>query len=137
MDNIRLKISEKEKNNNDVNEGLRKRLLRYYKHHCPDKLDNIETIIKKYKNQEKALFKSLVSKYGPEPPASEIEKQAIKNRIDKQRNDIKAKKVVPTKKDIFDGHDLPVIFDEKTQILLDKLENLKGKNISDELLSQI
>lgn len=125
--------------NEKENQGLRDRLTRYYNHHCPEKINQIELLIDKYINQEKALFKSLISKYGPEPLCSDEEKLNTKNRIELQKKTIinkKDNKIDNKKKDIFNGKDIPDIFDEHTQKLLNKIDKLNGK-ITDELLAEI
>ena len=70
---------------------------------------------------------------------SDEEKLNTKNRIELQKKTIinkKDNKIDNKKKDIFNGKDMPDIFDEHTQKLLDKIDKLNGK-ITDELLAEI
>eukprot|EP00742_Colponemidia_sp_Colp-10_P019583 GILJ01022728.1.p1 GENE.GILJ01022728.1~~GILJ01022728.1.p1 ORF type:complete len:313 (-),score=46.67 GILJ01022728.1:256-1194(-) len=46
----------------------RARLVRFYEKYSPDKLRHVDTSLAKYKGKEKAMFVTLVAKYGPEPP---------------------------------------------------------------------
>ena len=80
--NIFLEIKDK---NSDNEYTLKSRLLRFYNCHCPDKIETIDNIVKKYTSKEKELFKSLVAKYGKEPDISNHEKLVIEERLRLQR----------------------------------------------------
>lgn len=49
------------------------RLLAFYKRYNPDKLDDVDGVLSKYKGKEAQLFNALVKKYGPEPGDSDDE----------------------------------------------------------------
>ena len=46
---------------------VEQRLIAFYKHYMPEKLDGIGKILDKYAGKEEQLFTALVKKYGPEP----------------------------------------------------------------------
>ena len=139
--NIFLEIKDK---NNDNEYTLKSRLLRFYNCHCPDKIETIDNIVKKYTSKEKELFKSLVAKYGKEPDISNHEKLVIEERLRLQRemNENKRKKLKKEmleknnkKKDYFDIYTYP--YNQETLTLLEKIDSCKGKEIPREILSQI
>lgn len=49
------------------------RLVAFYKRYNPEKLDEVDTVLAKYKGKEAQLFNALVKKYGPEPGDSDDE----------------------------------------------------------------
>lgn len=62
---------------NDDDEGkkggvrtVEQRLIAFYEHYMPDKLDGIPKILEKYAGKEDQLFIALTKKYGPEPDVS-------------------------------------------------------------------
>ena len=59
---------------------FRKRLLRFYEAHCPEKCMDVDNLVVKYGTREKDLFRQLTFKYGPEPKLSDAEKTAIRKR---------------------------------------------------------
>ena len=139
--NIFLEI--KEKINRD-DYTLKSRLLRFYKTHCPEKIENIDNIVKKYSNKEKELFKNLVSIYGKETPLCNDEKAIINKRLKLQREHIENKKKLSAhlqlekerkKIDYLDIYTYP--YDKNTIFLLEKIESYKGNNLPPEILSQI
>eukprot|EP01062_Namystynia_karyoxenos_P077127 TRINITY_DN76_c0_g2_i1.p1 TRINITY_DN76_c0_g2~~TRINITY_DN76_c0_g2_i1.p1 ORF type:complete len:539 (+),score=174.10 TRINITY_DN76_c0_g2_i1:69-1619(+) len=50
-------------------DAYRKRLWRFYNRYCPAKIGSVDSVLSKYSGREESLFRSLVAKYGPEPPA--------------------------------------------------------------------
>lgn len=48
-----------------------KRLLAFYRRYNPEKVDDVPTVLAKYKGKEAQLFDALVKKYGPEPGDSD------------------------------------------------------------------
>ena len=126
----------------DNNMSLKKRLTIFYKKYCPDKIEEIEKLIKKYGNKEKELFRKLTFKYGPEPKMSEADKKTI---IKRQMNNIKPKDIKPkdikpkiivkntSSKESFDG----VYLDEKTLKLLEEIDQLGKKPITKHILDRI
>ena len=123
---------------------LRDRLLRFYHKNCPEKITNIDNIVKKYNNKEKELFKSLTSKYGKEPPLTMNEKNIINNRLKLQKDIIEKKnenlnklKIEKMKKknDYLDINTYP--YDKNTLDLLQKIDGFKGKELPAQILAQI
>lgn len=116
----------------DNNISLKKRLTIFYKKYCPDKISEIEKIIKKYGNKEKELFRKLTFKYGPEPKISDFDKKTITKILTK---DINPKLVIKnTSSNVsFDG----VYLDEKTLKLLEEIDNLGKKPITKHILDRI
>jgi density-regulated protein DRP1 len=49
------------------------RLLAFYKRYNPEKVDDVDNVLAKYKGKEAQLFNALVKKYGPEPDDSDEE----------------------------------------------------------------
>jgi hypothetical protein len=43
------------------------RLIKYYKYYAPEKVSDVDRLLRKYRGKEKHLFRALYAKYGPEP----------------------------------------------------------------------
>merc|ERR1719181_1094328 len=43
------------------------RLIKYYKYYAPQKVSDVDRLLRKYRGKEKHLFRALYAKYGPEP----------------------------------------------------------------------
>ena len=54
------------------------RLIRFYERYSPDKLDNVDRALEKYKGREEEMFQTLVEKYGPEPQPNTNNKNNIR-----------------------------------------------------------
>jgi len=52
---------------------FRARLVRFYQHHNPSKLPQVDFLLKKYGSMEHAIFEALVAKYGPEPQSMYVD----------------------------------------------------------------
>ena len=53
---------------------LKRRLTIFYEKYNPDKVSDINNLIKEYGNKEKDLITKITKKYGPEPKMSEFQK---------------------------------------------------------------
>ena len=49
--------------------AVRARLVRFYAHHNPAKLANVDTTLAKFRGRTAELFAALKEKYGPDPPS--------------------------------------------------------------------
>ena len=70
--------------NFNTNMTFRRRLYRFYRQYCPDKNNQLDIMVDKYKWKEEALFKNLEKKYGPEPEMSDNDYYTVRKRIDYQ-----------------------------------------------------
>ena len=113
---------------------FKKRLTRFYKKYCPDKLNDVDKLCTKYGSQEKELFRKLTFKYGPEDKMNEKEKKDVRDRNEKLKN-IKNVEKKP-KVDNSDPFHF-VKFDNNTLELLSKIDLLGNKPITQELLDKI
>ena len=116
--------------------NTKERLILFYQQYCPDKINDIDNIIKKYGNNEKELFRKLTFKYGPES-------KDVKNIIKKRNisNTSENKNIISSKKKIYQDHNeyMKKFLDEKDIDLLKKIDELEliGQPIIDELLKLI
>ena len=111
---------------------LKKRLTIFYEKYCPDKVSDINNLIKKYGNKEKDLFRKLTMKYGPEPKMSEFQKETIRKRVNKDiKSNITTRKI--SKKELIEDEFL----DEKTLNLLNEIDKLGNKPITKDILDKI
>ena len=111
---------------------FRRRLYRFYRQYCPDKNNQLDIMVDKYKWKEEALFKNLEKKYGPEPEMSDNDYYTIRKRIDYQN---KIHLVKGSISPVFDGHRL----NEDTLLLLARIDvdTQEGEALSEELLELI
>jgi len=118
--------------NFNTNMTFRRRLYRFYRQYCPDKNNQLDIMVDKYKWKEEALFKNLEKKYGPEPEMSDNDYYTIRKRIDYQN---KIHLVKGSISPVFDGHRL----NEDTLLLLARIEvdTQEGDSLSEELLKLI
>lgn len=118
--------------NFNTNMTLRRRLYRFYRQYCPDKNNQLDIMVDKYKWKEEALFKNLEKKYGPEPEMSDNDYYTIRKRIDYQN---KIHLVKGSISPVFDGHRL----NEDTLLLLARIDvdTQEGEALSEELLELI
>ncbi|KAJ9446542.1 actin [Diplonema papillatum] len=54
-----------------VDPALRKRVVRFYKAHAPDKISGVDEMLQNNTRSDDALFEALVQKYGEEPESSD------------------------------------------------------------------
>ena len=112
---------------------LKTRLHRFYELRCPSKCSDVDSLAMKYKDKEKGLFRQLTFKYGPEPPMSVAEKNAIQQRT---------KKISPNKqiqKDVVINNSewIMSLLDDESLELLNELDNYKGNKIPQHILDRI
>lgn len=122
--------------------SFKKRLTRFYEKHRPDKVGDVNELSKKYSNQEKEMFRKLTFKYGPEPKMSDLEKKAIRDRLNKPIK-IKDKKL-PTNiwSNLRDRNGTKITdkegnFDNNVNELLSKLDVTGNKKISEDIFKLI
>ncbi|CUG90344.1 Hypothetical protein, putative [Bodo saltans] len=65
----------------EVRQGTRERLARFYTHHAPDKLDDVDRLLPMMAGFEDETFLKLVLKYGPEPRSSATQIEAPTNEV--------------------------------------------------------
>lgn len=66
---------------------MKERLVAFYTKYNPEKVDEVDTVLTKYKGKEAALFDALVRKYGPEPGDDDDEDQEADEEGSDQEND--------------------------------------------------
>lgn len=118
--------------NFNTNMTFRRRLYRFYRQYCPDKNNQLDIMVDKYKWKEEALFENLEKKYGPEPEISDNDYYTIRKRIDYQN---KIHLVKGSISPVFNGHRL----NENTLLLLARIEvdTQEGGTLSEALLELI
>ncbi|KAL4111259.1 hypothetical protein PRIC1_002940 [Phytophthora ramorum] len=63
------------------------RLLAFYQKYNPEKVDDVPTVLAKYKGKESKLFDALVKKYGPEPGDSDDEEETHHDEEDEEEEE--------------------------------------------------
>lgn len=65
--------------------NFRNRLVAYYQKYNPEKLSGVDATLQKFVGKEQEMFKALVAKYGPEPPAAAAAASSLDNSNDASR----------------------------------------------------
>ena len=83
------KYFEPEPVSSNTRTGSERRLLAFYTEYRPEKLLEVDDILKRYSGREEELFAALVKKYGPEPVAPNYKSRNGKHkRVAKARDDL-------------------------------------------------
>ena len=69
------KNEKKDEEDNDLDSVYRSKLIRYYRKFTPGKLNDVDSILRKYKGNEELVFENLELRYGPDPGEEEEEKK--------------------------------------------------------------
>ena len=111
---------------------FKSRLIRYYQVNAPQKLCDVDELVKKYASKEKELFRQLTFKYGPEQKHSDAEKKAIYARTIQKTPIVKAPKQTIDINEWMDS-----LLDENDKNLLREINNSSSNQISQSILDKI
>jgi hypothetical protein len=93
----------KKSNSTTATGSVERRLLAFYTEYRPEKLIEVEDILKMYSGREEELFTALVKKYGPEPVGPNY-KYKSKSRNDSVRRKSKKQVVAEARDDLHSTH---------------------------------